>query len=233
MIGKIRKCDISLIFILDQDSLRRKRMESKELSRIVVITFTISLLYVLIQVSTGIELLSFQGVKAAFSATMVLSVWWWFYFNYGWKIKWFNRILYKENINGTWFGNYESTNIETGQVYKGEICLVIKQNYLNLNITSITEKYKNYSYSEELNFQDGKKQLIYVYSQDELSSTDHHVRKGTSDIELIASEDKSELNGKFWTNSGTVGSMFFTKISNGHIMFFNNAKKTFEESVVR
>ncbi|HDR7594560.1 TPA: hypothetical protein QCX59_003747 [Bacillus mycoides] len=208
-------------------------MDSKELKRIVLITFFVSLIWVLIQVSIGIELLSFQGIKAAFSATLVLSVWWWFYFNYGWKIKWFNRILYKENINGTWFGNYESQSIETGDVYTGEICLVIKQNYLNLNITSITEKYKNYSYSEELHLKDGKKQLIYVYSQDELSSTDHHIRKGTSDVELIASEDNSELSGKFWTNSGTVGSMAFTKIDNGHIMFFNKAKEIFKESGVR
>lgn len=207
-------------------------MRSQEFSRIVIITFFISLLFVIIQSLTGVELLSFKGIKAAFSATFVLSVWWWFYFNYGWKIKWFNLILYKENINGTWFGNYESKNLETGEVYTGEICLVIKQNYLNINITSITEKYRNYSYSEELNFEDGKKQLIYVYSQEELSSTDHHVRKGTSEIELTTSEDKSELYGKFWTNSGSVGALSFTKISKKHIMFFNKAKKAFEESEV-
>lgn len=104
---------------------------------------------------------------------------------------------------------------------------------MNLNITSITEKYKNYSYSEELHFKDGKKQLIYVYSQDELSSTDHHVRKSTSDVELIVSEDNSELSGKFWTNSGTVGRMSFAKIYNRYIAFFNKYKEIFKESEAR
>lgn len=100
--------------MLDRYLLRRKRVDSKELKRIVLITFVVSLFFVLIQVSIGIDLASFQGVKAAFSATLALSVWWWFYFNYGWKIKWFNLILYKENIHGTWFGKYESTSIDTG-----------------------------------------------------------------------------------------------------------------------
>ena len=40
--------------------------------------------------------------------------------------------------------------IKTGEVYKGEISLVIKQNFLTIKITSITNKFKNYSYSEEL-----------------------------------------------------------------------------------
>jgi hypothetical protein len=207
-------------------------MKGEELKRIVIITFCISLLFVVIQALIGIELLSFNGIKAAFSATFILSVWWWFYFNYGWKIKWINLILYKENINGTWFGNYESTQIKTGHIYTGQISLVIKQNFLTINITSITDKFKNYSFSEELNFKDERKQLIYVYSQDELSLTDHNIRKGISDLDLTTSADKSVLYGTFWTNNGTIGSLTFTKISNNHIMFFDKAKETFEESVV-
>ncbi|WP_053361937.1 hypothetical protein [Bacillus sp. FJAT-27251] len=208
-------------------------MKGEESQRIVIITFCISLLFVLVQVLIGSELLSFSGIKAAFSATLVLSAWWWFYFNYGWKIKLFNLILYKENINGTWFGNYESKDLEKGTIYKGEICLVIKQNFLNIKITSITNRFKSYSYSEELNCKDEKKQLIYVYSQDEISSDDHNIRKGTSELELTKFEGKSELYGKFWTNTGTIGSLTFTQISNKHIMFFDKAKKIFEESEVK
>jgi hypothetical protein len=204
-------------------------MKSEELNRIVIITFCISLLFVIVQAILGIELLSFYGIKASFSATIFLSVWWWFYFKYGWKIKWLNLILYKENINGTWFGDYESTDLKTETIYKGEISLVIKQNFLTIKMTSITNKYKTYSYSEELNFKDEKKQLKYVYSQEKLSSTNHHTRKGTSDLELTISADKSELYGKFWTNSGTIGSLTFTKISIKHIMFFDKAKELFEE----
>ena len=208
-------------------------MKGEKLKRIVIITFCISLLFVFVQALLGVELLSFNGMKAAFSATLILSVWWWFYFNYGWKIKWFNLILYEENINGTWFGNYESTDIKADTVFKGEISLVIKQNFLTIKITSITSKYKTYSYSEEFNCKDEKKQLIYVYSQDELSSTDHNTRKGVSDLELTTSNDKSMLYGKFWTNSGTIGSLTFTKISKSHIMFFDKAKHLFEESGTR
>lgn len=208
-------------------------MEDKELRRIVIITFFISLLLIIVLAILGIEMSSFNGVKSALSATAILSIWWWFYFNYGWKIKFFNLILYKENINGTWFGNYESTDIKTGKVYKGEISLVVKQNFLKMKITSITNKYKSHSYSEELNCKDEKNQLIYVYSQDELSSKDHNTRKGASDLELTISDGKSVLYGKFWTNSGTVGLLNFTQISKEHIMFFDNAKQLFEESETR
>lgn len=202
-----------------------EKMKSEELKRIVLITFVISLLFVIAQAFIGVDLLSFNGVKAAFSATFVLSVWWWFYFNYGWKIKFLNLILYRQNINGTWFGNYESKDIHTGEIYKGEISLVIKQKYLTIKITSITNRFKNYSYSEELICIDEKNQLIYVYSQNELSSIDHNTRKGTSELELTTSEDKSVLYGKFWTNNGTVGFLNFTKISDRHIMFFEKAEE--------
>jgi hypothetical protein len=205
-------------------------MKNEESRRIVIITFVISLLFVIAQALIGIELLSFNGIKAAFSATVILSAWWWFYFNYGWKIKLLNLILHRQNINGTWFGNYESKDIHTGKIYKGEISLVIKQNFLTIKITSITNRFKNYSYSEELICNDEKKQVIYVYSQDELSSTDHNTRKGTSELELTTSEDKSMLYGKFWTNNGTVGSLTFTKISDVHILFFDKAKKLYEEN---
>lgn len=207
-------------------------MKKEELSRIVLITFVVTLLFVVIQSITGATLSSIYGIKAAFSATAVLSIWWWFYFNYGWKVKGLKHILYRENINGTWFGSYESKDLKTGTEYKGEISLVIKQNYLNTKITSITDKYKSFSYSEELTVTDGKKQLIYVYSQDELSSSDHNTRKGTSDLELILSAEKSEMYGKFWTTHGSIGHLSVNKVSKKHIMFFEKAKKVCEESAV-
>ncbi|MEC1524444.1 hypothetical protein P9D43_20795 [Neobacillus niacini] len=208
-------------------------MKAEESKRIVVITIVISLLFVIILSLRGVNLGSFAGIKAASSATLILTVWWWFYFKYGWKIKWLNLILYKENINGTWFGEYQSTDLSKGNIYTGQISLVIKQNYLTIKITSITERYKNYSYSEELNFQDEKNRLIYVYSQEKLSPINHITRKGTSELELTLSDDKSVLDGKFYTNNGTIGSLVFTKISHKHIMFFDKAKEMFEESVTK
>jgi hypothetical protein len=207
-------------------------MKREELGRIVIITVCISLIFVIVQELTGIELLSFHGIKAALSATTVLSIWWWFYFNYGWKVKFLNLILYRENINGTWFGTYESKDLKTDKIYTGQISLVIKQNYLATKVTSITNRYKSFSYSEELNNKDEKKQLIYVYSQDELSSSDHNTRKGTSDLELIISAEKTGLYGKFWTNAGSVGYLSVNKISSKHIMFFDKAKEMYKESGV-
>jgi hypothetical protein len=137
-----------------------------------------------------------------------------------------NRILFKKNINGTWFGIYESVDTNNGNRFSGEISLVIKQNFLNLHISSCTEKYKNNSYSEMLSHdkKSDKNKLVYVYAQEEVNVLDQFIRKGTTELELTMDKNKAELYGKFWTNSGTVGQLKLMNVSKEHIEFFEEAK---------
>jgi len=204
-------------------------MKEDELNRIIKVTIYICIVILLIQVFRGIDLKTIDGVKSILSLTTIIPFFWAFYFGFGWKVKGLNKILYKENINGTWFGKYESKMLETGQEFKGDIALVIKQNYIRVKVILITDKFKSFSFSEDLNNEDDKNQLVYIYSQDEFSFNDHSTRKGATDLELVKGSDKSELYGKFWTNHGSVGHLTVNKISDKHIMVFEEAKVKCEE----
>jgi hypothetical protein len=207
-------------------------MTSKEQQRIAIVTFIISLICVLVLIMVDVQLLSFNGIKTAFSISTIIILWWTFYFNSGWKIPLIRKILYKENINGTWFGMYESGPIESEEpTYKGEISLVIKQSYLYIDITSSTEKYTNYSYSEVLTHSKKSKRtkLVYVYAQEEISAKDHNIRRGTSELDLTLSKDKDSLYGKFWTNGGTLGQLKLTRVSKNHLVQFEDARKKAQE----
>ncbi|NOU84246.1 hypothetical protein GC102_00375 [Paenibacillus sp. LMG 31460] len=201
-------------------------MDKEEQQRIVLITFILSLISVLVLLFTNIRLLSIHGVKTAFSISTFLTLWWAFYFHFGWKIPRLNKILYKENISGTWFGTYESVDIKSNKTYIGEISLVIKQNFLNLHITSYTERYKNNSYSEILSLdkRSEKNKLVYVYSQEEVNTIDQFIRKGTTELELTLNESRAEFYGKFWTNTGTIGQLRLRNVSKEYLEFFEEAK---------
>lgn len=205
---------------------------TNELKRVVLVTFIICLVSFLVLRLVEVELLSLSGMRTAISIPFVLTLWWLFYFNFGWKWPVFNKILYKENINGTWFGTYESKAIgSNASTYRGEISLVIKQKFLYIDITSYTEKYKNYSYSEVLvyNEKGDRNKLVYVYSQEEISAKDHFLRKGTSELDLIINGNEVKLHGKFWTNSGTIGQLELKKVSPKHITVFEEARKIAQE----
>ncbi|OMD37539.1 hypothetical protein [Paenibacillus odorifer] len=201
-------------------------MDKEEQKRIVLITFVLSLLSILVLLLINIRLISVHGIKTALSISTFLTFWWAFYFHIGWKIPILNKILYKENISGTWFGTYDSTDIKSNNSFNGEISLVIKQNFLDLHITSYTEKYKNNSYSEMLTMdkKSERNRLVYVYSQEEVSSSDQFIRKGTSELELSLYKNKAELYGKFWTNSGTIGQLKLRNVTKDYIEFFDDAK---------
>ncbi len=206
-------------------------MNKEEQLRIVVITLIICCICVVIFEVFNIKILTLHWIRSMFSISTVLTFWWGFYFKYGWRIPILNCILKKEDINGTWFGKYESKRLIDNAIFTGEISLVIKQSYLNIDITSYTEKYTSYSYSEVLakEKKSERNELIYVYSQKQLSSYDHNIRKGTSELELTINKAKAELYGKFWTNSASVGHLKVKRVSKNHIVFFEDAKLKFKE----
>jgi len=159
-----------------------------------------------------------------------LSVWWIFYFKYGWKIKHLNKILYRINLNGTWFGDYESSDLNGEKIYKGKIGLRINQSFLNISVESFTEKYSNFSYSEEVKYEEKSNRhgLIYVYSQKDNHDFQLNQRNGTS--ELVVSNYKNDilLEGEFWTVHGTRGKLRVKRITSKIIDTFSEAKETYE-----
>ena len=152
---------------------------------------------------------------------------WLFYFKWGWKWPLLKYIVYKENLNGTWLGEYKSMNTITGETFNGETSLVIKQTFLNIGIFSLTPKYFMFSYSASVlyNADHDSIQLVYLYSQDKFNPTDGKARKGTSELRLVHGEKENKLIGTFWTNLNTIGSVEVRFVSDKHFNSFKDIKE--------
>jgi len=207
-------------------------MKKEEQFRIVTISYIISIIGSFVLNFLKTNNLNFYGILSAVKVSSLLTIWWLFYFKVGWKIPFLNKILYRVNLSGTWYGTYESTSFDTPNSYNGNIVLRINQDFLNISIISYTEKYKNYSYSEELKFEEKSNThgLVYVYSQKENNPFDLNARNGTSDLKVLKYEDTYKLEGEFWTILGSKGKLEVIKVSKNIVDSFEEGKKLYNES---
>jgi hypothetical protein len=159
----------------------------------------------------------------------ILTLWWFFYFKYGWTLPGIKRIIFRVNLNGTWFGSYKSLDSKN-QEAKGEIGIRIKQDFLTISLKSFTKKFNNYSYSEEVKYEEKSDTygVVYVYSQKENNILDTSQRNGTSELILKKSDDTLYLEGIFWTSHGTKGELSVRRITEKQIDTFTETKSIFE-----
>lgn len=206
-------------------------MRRQQQLRIVYISYIVGIIFSFILSYLKKFNFEYYGVISAIKVSTILSFWWLFYFNYGWKIVGLNKILYKININGTWYGTYKSVGSNDQAIYTGDIVIRIKQNFLDISVISYTEKYKNYSHSEELKYDEKSDMngLIYVYSQKENSPLDLSERNGTADLHILKSEDTYKLSGEFWTILGTKGKLELVRVNKKIVDSFELGKKLYEE----
>jgi len=206
-------------------------MKENEIQKIVYISIILTGIYIVILRCFDVTLMSINGIKSILSFSSILLIIWSLYFKYGWKIKLLNKILYKPNLNGTWLGTYRSMNEKTKEIFEGEICLIIRQSYLSMNITSFTDKFISYSYTESLVYhkESESNKIVYVYSQDEFDPTNSETRKGTSELKLILELNNYKLRGDFWTNNKTKGVLELCHLSTNHSTSFLDAKELVAE----
>ena len=200
-------------------------MNKKLITRILQVTIVLALIGAFVLRIFDINIFTRKGV---FKIPMIISLivlFWGFYFSIGWKWPLLKKLVYRENLNGTWFGTYTSKNFTSNEEFNGEIAVVIRQNFLNLNIKSYTTNYINYSFGEALNYKSKSDthQLIYLYSQSEFKPTDDNIRKGTSELQLHCDTKKKEIFGDFWTNHNSKGYLNLTKVSKKHCQSFEDA----------
>ena len=200
-----------------------------EQKRIIFISYLAGiLLNLLIEFILG-NFLRTEAIISSLKTVSILTGLWWFYFKIGWKLPIIKKLLPRINLNGTWFGEYESQD-QKKEVFLGEIAVRIKQNYLDISLNSFTEKYHNYSYSEKVRY-DEKSDIhgiVYVYSQKENSILDTAQRNGTSELTLKNINNERWLEGDFWTIHGTKGRIRVKRISKKHIDTFDEAKSASE-----
>jgi len=200
--------------------------------RIVILSYLIS-----VAGSFGLNYLKINGIDVygivdAVKVSSILTLWWIFYFKQGWKVPLLNKTLYKINLSGTWYGTYESVSPDKKKPDTGNIVLRINQDFLCISIISYTANFKNYSYSEELKYEEKSNthELVYVYSQKENSPFDLNARNGTSDLKVLNFEDTYKLEGDFWTIHGSKGKLEFVKVSSKVVDSFEDGQKLWNQS---
>ena len=173
--------------------------------------------------------------EVAFGSVRVVSILtglWLFYFNVGWRIPILKRILFRIDLNGTWYGKYVSHDYKDGSCNRGTIAIRIVQTYLGASLISQTRAFQNYSYSEEVKYDKKSKKhgIVYAYSQKENGLFDTGHRNGASELTLVFRSANREywLEGDFWTIHGTKGSICVKRICKRHIDTFDEAKSVAE-----
>lgn len=134
-------------------------MNKELMIRILQVTVVIVLLLVFVFLLFGINVFTLEGVSKLPSILSIVVLFWGFYFSIGWKWPIIKHIVFKENLNGTWFGTYTSKNPISGDEFEGEIAIVIRQSFLVINVKSFTSNYINLSYGEALKY-DNKSNIL-------------------------------------------------------------------------
>lgn len=202
-------------------------MTYKEQNRIIILTYIvgISLNFLLDSLIKGFPTMG--SIAGSIKITTLLTAWWLFYFYWGWRLPYLRRLLFHMDFNGTWFGKYESVSA-ANEIFSGDIAIRIHQSYLAISIISLTEQYQNFSYSEQVKFDEKSNThgFNYNYSQKENNLFDVAQRNGTSEVVLKNVNGASWLDGTFWTIHGTKGSLRAKKISDKQIDTIAEARET-------
>ena len=178
------------------------------------------------------NIVGLEVVISSVRVVSILTVWWWFYFKIGWRLPLLKRILFRIDLNGTWYGDYVSYDHRKESISKGKVAIRIVQDYLNASLISQTQRYQNFSYSEKVRYDKKSKQhgIVYAYSQKENGLFDAGHRNGASELTIALKNTNSEywLEGHFWTIHGTRGSICVKRICKRHIDSFDEAKSVAE-----
>jgi hypothetical protein len=204
-------------------------MNYQEQNKIIFISYIVSISASFIITKFITNLSELEGVISHLNIPTILTFWWLFYFKYGWTLPGLKLIIFRENLNGTWFGTYQSLDSKN-QEAKGEIGIRIKQDFLTISIKSFTEKFNNYSYSEEVKYEEKSDThgVVYLYSQKENNILDTSHRNGTSELTLKKIDGALCLEGIFWTVHGTKGELSVRRITEKQIDTFKETKSIFE-----
>jgi len=202
-------------------------MKKDELKLIISISVALSATFAfayLFIANISLELTNvFRALSSGLSFT---TIFWVFYFSYGWKIPILKEIFYRPNINGTWSGTLESDwKDELGNgISPKEFHIVIRQSFLRIHFTTLTDEFIGISYSETftLEKEQGVKNIAYLFRKDTTQNHYDTTQEGATELKLIEGRQML-LQGKYWSNRKTNGNIAVKHISKKHVDSFDQA----------
>lgn len=203
-------------------------MKKDELKLIVTISIALATVIGLIYITLLGEMFNlFDVLKGLSFGISFTTLFWAFFFSYGWRVCGLSQIFYRPNLAGTWSGTLKSDwKDENGRgIDPIEFYIVIRQSFLRIHFTTFTDTFIGTSYSETLSLkkETGLKNVAYLYRKETSQDDDMHLREGATELRLIDSKPR-KLEGKYWSNIKTNGNIQVSFISKDIVDSYNDAK---------
>ncbi|WP_373514049.1 hypothetical protein [Persicitalea sp.] len=199
-------------------------MKKEELDSLIKISAysAILLTLLLLLLNDSIEELS-TIFRAVTTSVSIVVLFWGLYFKWLWKYCPFKYLLYRPNISGTWKGILASDwKDKNGLLIQPKIFfIVIRQNFLDTNITTFTDNFIGVSYAENLLLNDarGEKKLTYLYRKDTADVGIQESNEGACELR-INERQPMNMEGRYWSNIKTKGIIKVIKLSDDIIISF-------------
>jgi len=190
-----------------------KNIKQEAVTWIQLITF-IAIWVVLIVVSTRGLSISWESVKLLPEVVTIYTILYLIFVKRGWRLPFLQGWLVPfPDLEGTWQGSLETTwqNPETGVTPPPiPVILVIKQSFATISCVLYTKESSSYSSAALLSEEDdsGIKRPSYVYTTTpELTVRGRSpINGGAAILRIITSPERS-LQGEYWTNRKTTGTI--------------------------
>jgi hypothetical protein len=171
---------------------------------------------------------SFIQLYKPFSTGITFStLFWLLYVSHGWKWPFLKYIFYRPNLNGLWVGIIESDYVnESGESSKPKnIAIVIRQDFLRVHFTTLTDLAVSVSYSEKfcVNKDEGLKNVSYLFRKDTSQSIAQNPQEGATELRLYESKTEKRLIGKYFSNAKTNGNINVVYKNNLHVDTYSEA----------
>lgn len=131
-------------------------------------------------------------------------------------------------IQGSWRGTLTSTWIDPGtqqSIEPIDIVLVIRQSFLSIHCTILTQESESRSYSASLHLDtdSGEKRLVYSYTNKPRPTVRDRssIHEGTASLLLVGNPAR-ELKGEYWTSRKTTGEINLKFQSDSLLEQFSN-----------
>ncbi|MBD2168471.1 hypothetical protein H6G04_29250 [Calothrix membranacea FACHB-236] len=205
-------------------------MSQDELTRIIQISvvgaLAVGLVYVYVQ---KLSLLSFSALGGFSTGLSVVTLFWVFYFRWGWRWPILSKLFNKPDLNGTWLGTLTSDwKDPNGRgVEPKDFVIVVRQSFLYLHFVTFTDSFIAFSYAERFwtDAERGIKKVVYLYGQDCTTLGEEGNREGATELR-VEGEPPLCLIGRYWSNTKTNGRIEVRRISKKHVDSFAEAIAT-------